>query len=321
MEYLKKGFKWFVKTTLTVVIVFVVLFIFTALFISKISYDHLGDKTVIKKDSYLVLSFPNGLRESPSDKFNLLSMNFKDLSKRQLTFYEVIRSINQATDDKKIKGIILELDSWGISSVHTKELSIALEKFKLAEKKIYAYSNGMNKSSYLAAIYADEIIMPPSSSSSLILTGYSVSIPYYKDLGNNLGINVNVIHIGDFKGAGENFARNTMSKNFRSSITDLLDARLELFVEDVSKNRKIDKNTFTSLLLNGDLAFIDPKEAVKFNLIDKTQSYDEFLSEKSIDKKQLVGINDYPPKDNYTFSDSKIAIVFAEGGIVMGNGG
>ena len=321
MEYLKKGFKWFVKTTLTVVIVFVVLFIFTALFISKISYDHLGDKTVIKKDSYLILSFPNGLRESPSDQFNLLSMNFKDLSKKQLTFYEVIQSINQATDDKKIKGIILELDSWGISSVHTKELSIALEKFKLAEKKIYAYSNGMNKSSYLAAIYADEIIMPQSSSSSLILTGYSVSIPYYKDLGNNLGINVNVIHIGDFKGAGENFARNTMSKNFRSSITDLLDARLELFVEDVSKNRKIDKNTFTSLLLNGDLAFIDPKEAVKFNLIDKTQSYDEFLSEKAIDKKQLVGINDYPPKDNYTFSDSKIAIVFAEGGIVMGNGG
>ncbi|MCK5761006.1 MAG: S49 family peptidase, partial [Candidatus Delongbacteria bacterium] len=319
MEFLKKGLKWLAKTTLTVIIVFIVLFIFIALFISKMSYDHLSDQKVVKNDSFLVLGFPNGLKESPNTKLNLLSMNLKDLNKKQLTFYEVIRSINQAKDDTKIKGIILALDAWGISSVHTKELSIALEKFKLAGKKIYAYSNGMNKSNYLAAIYADEIIMPPSNSSSLILTGYSVSIPYFKDMGSKLGIKVDVIHIGDFKGAYENFARNSMSKNHRKSITSLLDARLELFVDDVSKNRKIDKNTFTNLLLNGDLAFIDPNEALKLKLIDKTQSYDEFLSEKAIEKKKLVGINDYPPKDNYTFSDSKIAVVFAEGEIAMGS--
>ncbi|MCK4980037.1 MAG: S49 family peptidase, partial [Candidatus Delongbacteria bacterium] len=228
MEYLKKGFKWFVKTTLTVIIVFMVLFIFIALFVSKMSYDHLSDQKVVKNDSFLVLGFPNGLKESPNTQLNLLSMNFKDLSKRQLTFYEVIQSINQAKDDKKIKGIILELDAWGISSVHTKELSVALEKFKAVGKKIYAYSNGMNKFNYLAAIYADEIIMPSSNSSSLILTGYSVSIPYFKDMGSKLGIKVNVIHIGDFKGAYENLARNTMSSNYRESITNLLDARLEL---------------------------------------------------------------------------------------------
>ena len=321
MEYLKRGFKWFVKTTLTVVIVFVVFFIFTAIFVSKVSYDHLGDSKVIKKGSYLVLSFPSGLKESPSNEINLYSMNFKDLNKRQLTFYEVIRSINQAADDNKINGIILELDSWKISGVHTKELSLALEKFKSTGKKIFAYSNGMDKASYLAAIYADEIVMPSSNSSSLMLAGYSISIPYYKDLGSKLGINVNVIHIGDFKGSGENFARNTMSDNFRASITDLLDARLELFVDDVVAKRGIDKNTFTTQLLNGDLAFINPKEAVKFKLIDKTQSYDEFLSEKNITKKQLVQINDYPPKNNYTFSDSKIAVVFAEGSIAMGNSG
>ncbi|NOR46022.1 MAG: hypothetical protein GQ534_10605, partial [Candidatus Delongbacteria bacterium] len=179
MEYLKRGFKWLMKTTLTVIIVFVVFFIFAAIFISKISYDQLSDSKVIKNDSFLILSFPNGLKESATDQINLFSLkNLKDISKRQLTFYEVLQSINQASNDDKIKGIMLDLDSWDISSVHTKELSLAMEKFKLTGKKIYAYSNGMSKSNYLAAIYADEIVMPPSNSSSLLLSGYSISIPY-----------------------------------------------------------------------------------------------------------------------------------------------
>ncbi|MBN2789043.1 MAG: signal peptide peptidase SppA [Candidatus Delongbacteria bacterium] len=320
MESLKRLLKWFLKTTFTVVIVFSVMFVFILLFISKITYDQMNDNINIKKDSYVVLAFPNGLKESPSNEFNLYSMRFKDLNKRELTFYEVLRSIDQAADDSKISGIILDLDSWNISSVHTKELSVAMEKFKESGKKIFAYSNGMNKNSYLAAIYADEIVMPPSNSSNLMLSGYSISVPYYKDLGTKLGINVNVIHIGDFKGSGENFARNSMSDNFRESITDLLDARLELFIDDVTSKRNIDKNTFTTQLLNGDLAFINPNEAIQFKLIDKTQSYDDFLGDKSIRKKQLVQINDYPPKENYTFSDSKIAVVFAEGTIDMGNG-
>lgn len=279
----------------------------------------MNDTVDIKKESYLLLSFPNGLKESPTNEINLYSMSFKDLSKRQLTFYEVIESINQAAEDNKIKGIVLELDSWKISSVHTKELSIAMDNFKSKGKKILAYSNGIDKTSYLAAINADEISMPHSNSSSLMLSGYSISVPYYKDFGSKLGINVNVIHIGDYKGAGENFARNNMSENFRESITNLLDDRLELFINDVTAKRNIDKNIFTTQLLNGDLAFINPKEALKYKLIDKTQSYDEFLAENNITKKQLVQINDYPPKNNYTFSDSKIAIVFAEGTIAMGN--
>ena len=322
MEYLKRGFKWLIKTTLTVTIVFVVFFIFAAIFISKISYDQLNDGKVVKSDSFLILSFPNGLKEAATDQINLFSLNnLKDISKRQLTFYEVLQSINQASNDDKIKGIMLDLDSWGVSSVHTKEISLVMEKFKLTGKKIYAYSNGMSKSNYLAAIYADEIVMPPSSSSNLNLSGYSISIPYYKELGSKLGISVNVIHIGDFKGSGENFARATMSDNYRKSITDLLDARLELYIDDVSTNRGIEKKTLTSLLLSGDLAFITPKEALKLKLIDKTQSYSDFLSEKNITKKQLVQINDYPPKNNYTFSDSKIAVVFAEGEITMGTNG
>ena len=250
MKYLKRGFKWLIKTTLTVMIVFAVFFIFGAIFISKISYDHMSDKVDVKKNSYLVLSFPNGLKESSSEQINLNLVSLKDINKRQLTFYEVLKSVEQAANDIKISGIILGLDAWNISSVQTKEISLALKKFKESGKKVYAYSTGMNKSSYLAAIYADEIIMPPSSSSNLVLAGYSISIPYYKNLGDKLGIDVNVIHIGDFKGFGENYAKSKMSNNLRESYTNLLDARLELFVQDVASSRSIDKSKFLNRLVS-----------------------------------------------------------------------
>jgi protease-4 len=247
--------------------------------------------------------------------------NLRDLSKKQLTFYEVLKSIEQAGTDEKIKGIILDLDSWKVSSVQTKEISLALKKFKESGKKIFAYSYGITKGSYLAAIFADEIIMPPTNSSDLILSGYSISLPYYKDLGDKLGISVNVIHIGDFKGFGENYAKNKMSDNLRKSYTDLLDSRLDLFAQDVADNRKIDKNDFLNRLLNGEFAYINPNEALENKLIDKTQSYNDFLNDQGINEKQLLDINNYPPKEQYTFSDSKIAVVFAEGDITMGNNG
>jgi len=316
MDTIKSAVKWFFKTTFTVIIVFAVLFFFIAAFIAKITYENIRPDEILK-GSYLVLSFPEGLTESPSDQITLQGFRAGDLNKKALTLYNVLTDIDHAAGDSRIKGIFIDLDNWSISAEHTNEISSSLVKFKESGKPVTALGSGLDKNNYLAALAADEIIMDPSSSCTIILNGYSVSVPYFKDMGDKLGITVNAIHIGKYKGAGENFSRNSMSDQYKESIEKIMNDRLDLFSGSVSERRGIDRTVFTGRIDKGEMVFITPQQALELKLVDKLMSFDDVVKEKNLKTKQLVDVSDYViPEDNN--GNAHIALIFAEGNIVDG---
>lgn len=316
MDTIKSTVKWFFKTTFTVIIVFAVLFFFIAAFIAKITYENIRPDEILK-GSYLVLSFPEGLTESPSDQITLQGFRAGDINKKALTLYNVLTDIDHAAGDSRIKGIFIDLDNWSISAEHTNEISSSLVKFKESGKPVTALGSGLDKNNYLAALAADEIIMDPSSSCTIILNGYSVSVPYFKDMGDKLGITVNAIHIGKYKGAGENFSRNSMSDQYKESIEKIMNDRLDLFSGSVSERRGIDRTVFTGRIEKGEMVFITPQQALELKLVDKLISFDDVVKEKNLKTKQLVDVSDYViPEDNN--GNARIAVIFAEGNIVDG---
>jgi len=149
------------------------------------------------------------------------------------------------------------------------------------------------------------------------LNGYSASVPYFKDMGDKLGITVNAIHIGKYKGAGENFSRNSMSEQYKESIEKILNDRLDLFSVSVSERREIDRSVFTGRIDKGEMVFITPQQALELKLVDKLMSFDDVVKEKNLKTKQLVDIGDYViPEENNNVAH--IAVIFAEGNIVDG---
>jgi protease IV len=316
MELIKNAIKWFFKTTFTVIIVFAVLFFFLAAFIAKMSFDNMKPDE-IPKGSYIVLSFPSVLTESPSDQIDFREFRASDLNKKSLTLYDVLNNIEKATADSRIKGIFIDLDNWNISAEHTNEISASINEFKASGKSVTALGSGLDKSNYLAALAGDEIIIDPSNSCTILLNGFSASVPYFKDMGDKLGVTVSVIHIGKFKGAGENFSRNSMSDQYRESIDKILNDRFDLFTDAVSEHRNIEKAEVAGMIENGQMVFITPQQALEFKLVDRLMSYDEVIKEKDLKRKQLVDISDYDlPDENY--GKGSIAVVFAEGNIVDG---
>jgi len=317
MEIIKNAVKWFFKTTFTVIIVFAVLFFFIAAFIAKITYENIRPDEILK-GSYLVLSFPSGLTESPSEQITLQGFRAADINKKALTLFDVLSNIDHAYGDSRIKGIFIDMDNWGISPEHTNEISSALYKFKESGKPVAALGSGLDKNNYSAALAADEIIMDPSSSCTIILNGYSASVPYFKDMGDKLGITVNAIHIGKYKGAGENFSRNSMSDQYKESIEKILNDRLDLFSGSVSERRGIEKSVFAGRIDKGEMVFITPRQALELKLVDKLMSFDDVMKDKSLKTKQLVDVSDYiiPEENN---GAARIAVIFAEGNIVDGH--
>ena len=73
------------------------------------------------------------------------------------------------------------------------ELNKKFAELKKNKKKIYAYGTYLDNKNYPLATAADEIIMMPSASANVSLTGYNYTNLYYKKLLDNLGVNMEVV--------------------------------------------------------------------------------------------------------------------------------
>ena len=301
---LKEIYSFFLKLFLFFALLALLIIIVSVAVVSK------QKESINNNYSYIMLS-PTNLTD---DK---LQTNLLKNAKQNISFRDLTIGIETAAKDQKIKGIIIDLDRVLLTSSNIEELTPKLEAFKKANKKIYAYGSYIDNQNYSLALNADEIIMVPSSSASISITGYHYSNLYMKKLFDNLGINFEVIHIGDYKSYGENYNKETMSDGLKSELTRILDTRLNTFTKSISQNRKLDLQTINTKLLNGDLALQTPFSARDNGLIDKLEYFGQFLSRIGAKEEDVIDIYSYlsiktPLKEH---AKDKIAIIYAEGPI------
>ena len=301
---LKEIYSFFLKLFLFFALLALLIIIVSVAVVSK------QKESINNNYSYIMLS-PTNLTD---DK---LQTNLLKNAKQNISFRDLTIGIETAAKDQKIKGIIIDLDRVLLTSSNIEELTPKLEAFKKANKKIYAYGSYIDNQNYSLALNADEIIMVPSSSASISITGYHYSNLYMKKLFDNLGINFEVIHIGDYKSYGENYNKETMSDGLKSELTRILDTRLNTFTKSISQNRKLDLQTINTKLLNGDLALQTPFSSRDNGLIDKLEYFGQFLSRIGAKEEDVIDIYSYlsiktPLKEH---AKDKIAIIYAEGPI------
>ena len=301
---LKEIYSFFLKLFLFFALLALLIIIVSVAVVSK------QKESINNNYSYIMLS-PTNLTD---DK---LQTNLLKNAKQNISFRDLTIGIETAAKDQKIKGIIIDLDRVLLTSSNIEELTPKLEAFKKANKKIYAYGSSIDNQNYSLALHADEIIMVPSSSASISITGYHYSDLYMKKLFDTLGINFEVIHIGDFKSYGENYNKETMSDGLKSELTRILDTRLNTFTKSISQNRKLDLQTINTKLLNGDLALQTPFSARDNGLVDKLEYFGQFLSRIGAKEEDVIDIYSYlsiktPIKEH---AKDKIAIIYAEGPI------
>ncbi len=315
--------KWIFRTTFTTIfVIFLLIMLIVATGVIGAVGKMSEGKVKVKDNSYLTFSFPHGLKDfnNPNFQFEL------DLSEKSTTILDVLGSIEYAAFDPKIKGIILNLDQMPISGEHSSELTQAFENFKKSGKKIYAYANNLTLGQLYTAAAADEILMPPTTSSMVMIKGYFIEMPYIKELLDKIGVKMNVIHIGDYKSAYENLAREQMSPESRSDYRKIFDQLYSVIIDKISQARGLDKEDLAAKIFNGDLALINALDAQKLKIIDRTIFYSDFINEISSNNEfNEVSIKDYLKvyqtkllgKNLLEKNKDKIAVLFAEGNIVM----
>ena len=305
---LKEIYSFFLKLSLLIFVIFIIGISAIAIFSSK-------DKNEKMKKSYEYILF--NVSDVTEDK--IIGSNF--LSDEKLSYMDILNSLDDIKNNNQVKGVIIALDTINLSSAKIEELSKKFEELKANNKKIYAFGAYITNANYKLASIANEVVMVPSTSASLDLTGYHYSDLYYKGLFDKLGVNMEVVRIGNYKSYGENYTGNEMTPELRSELTRILENRYDKFVTDISKNRKIDKNVLNNDIVNGNDVNLTPFAARDKNFVDKLEHFSDFTKRLNIREDNVADIYDYYEK---RVEDGKIgnprngtiAVIYAEGSIL-----
>lgn len=296
----KEFFSFIIKLSLLLIIIGVIVG-------GIVKYSMKEEKSSIKSGSYVEID----LGKEYLEKIEGLP---KFLLDGDMNFYSLLKRLDGVAKDARIEGVLLKIDNCTLDRAQIEELGEKIDSLKVNGKKVIAYGMDINNKNYSLALHAEQIFMPATMSANVNIIGYYNELAYYKGLADKLGIKFNVIHVGDYKSYGENFVKKEMSKEYKENIVRLQDKIYNNFLENVASRRKIDKKLINERILAGDFVFSEPYQMEKYNLIDGLK-YEEDLKEM-IGRDKIIPISNY--QEIQKISKNKIAIIYAEGNIVLG---
>lgn len=281
----------------------------------------------VKDGSVLEITFDTPIRESSmDDEFSLFSS-----SEGSVYFRDLIRSIEAAAEDDKIKGISLRIQSFSGGSSQLTDIRNALADFKKSGKFIYAYSHNSSQGSYVLNSVADSLYQNPMG--MIMLQGLSAEIMFYKNFGDKYGIDFQVIRHGAYKSAVEPYLRDDLSPENREQMSLLLGDVWQNISTDMAQSRNITVEQFNEYA--DSLYAFNPSSALKYKLVDRIVAepeYDQALAnrlelkvkedevmEEVLDK-HTVKLEDYALALGSESGKDKIAVLYASGPITSGDG-
>jgi len=261
------------------------------------------------------------------EQTNNLDVNPFDLKNQKIWgLNAMVKTLEHAAEDDKIKGIYLNLDlvSAGLPTLTT--LRDALLKFKESGKFIIANSKYYSQSAYYLASAADKIYLSPAG--SIDLHGFAATIPFYKEMLDKIGVKMQVFYAGQYKSATEPFRRKNISDQNRYQTREFLFPAFEDFLRHIATSRNKPVAEIRALIDNLDIKTAD--DALQHGLVDEVGYADQAEAEmkskiglESDEKLHKTNFYDYvataKPKTDYSVKD-KIAVIYAEGAIIPGKG-
>jgi protease-4 len=282
-----------------------------------------SDKPVsVDENSILVLNtgalIPERGSSDPFSSFDPLEMSFKPAA----GINDILQNLDKASRDENIKGVLIENGPMINGHGKASEIRDALLKFRESGKFVISYTDYiLTQEAYYISTAAEKIWISPVA--MLEFKGISSDIMFYTGALEKIGVDVQVIRHGRFKGAVEPYMNKSLSPENRAQIERFTGGIWEAMLSDISESRGISVDRLNQAA--DSLLTYDTHKAVTMGLIDGKLYRDQLLEELETltgAKPELVSMTSYknvslPDKSEH---EGRIAVIYAEGSIVMGKG-
>jgi protease-4 len=283
-------------------------------------------EVTIAENSVLELKLDKQITErDPSNPFNELGLSFLGVSSSD-GLDQIKASIRKAKNDENVKGIFLNMRFVDAGMAKLEEIRDELIDFKESGKFVVSYGDMTNEKAYYLSSVADKIYLNPMG--TLEFNGISSEVFFFKGTLEKLDIKPTIFKVGEFKSAVEPFFLDKMSEankeQMNSFLNSINDYQLRKIAEARGKTYEELKNVSDNVLVR------EAEDAKKYGLVTDIGYYDEaidYMKEQAgieKDKKlQLVSLGKYKKAadtEKGSTSKNRIAVIYAEGDIVDGEG-
>jgi len=207
------------------------------------------------------------------------------LGPSQRNFRGKLLLLRQIAADPTVAAVRLKLKG-SPDYAHSLDLLDELRAVKAAGKHVLCYAETLSQKDLVFATLADTLMVPPAG--SVVLEGMQAEVMYMKDVLDKLHLRVEVLHVGNYKSAYEDLARNTMSDEQREVIGVLLDEFWNQVLDSIAENRGMPRAQLEPLLA---AVIVEPDQALAAGLIDAIgyeQDFDALVARKLGGKPELV---------------------------------
>jgi protease-4 len=187
--------------------------------------------------------------------------------------HRLVERIDRAAGDAKVKGVLLAVASPDLGRARLEELRAAIGRVRAAGKPVTAHLVGGAPAQFLVASACDSIMLAPAA--TLEITGVRAEMTFFKALLDRLGVEAEILQVGEFKGAGEPLTRTSMSPQLRAQYESFVGDLYEQLVERVAADRKLPVERVRELV---DTGVFTPEAAREAGLVDAVGYEDEALA-------------------------------------------
>lgn len=243
------------------------------------------------------------------------------LSRNQpVSYWNLLKQLNMVETMPRYKGVILDVSSLRTGLGTIEEIHAALKRLRAAGKQIIVYLKDGGMSEYYFASLADKIVLHPMG--SLNLKGFAYVIPHYKDLLDQVGVEVEFIKVGNYKTGLESYTRSESSPATVEQYASIQKDDFDRYLNNLKSTRNLTDTVIDKIFQK---TLFTASEAKAAGLIDAVAYIDEIpqlaadlihqpnASFEDISRTRFHN-NSWEPKD-------KIAVIYVSGNIVEGRSG
>ena len=316
--------------------------------------------TEVRQGSLLVVDLDRPLSDQPTrPEPRSFFDDAIDPGGSALPLRSALMGIREAATDDRISGILLRgnVASDGTKSGYAalRELRGALIEFAAKKKPVHAYLVNPDAATYYVASAATKVTLDPFG--SLLLPGLASEQVFLTGLFEKYGIGIQVSRVGRYKAAVEPFTRRDMSAENRQQVASYLGDLWSEVKRGIAQSRKVDTLALQQLVDAQGIML--PADAQAAKLVDRVAYFDVVLTDlqklagtanRSADSSKDSGkdqgensraarlaaaieqpslpqvtLDVYAPqavsKERLIGGSQAVAVVYAEGDIVDGEGG
>ncbi|MFD0892899.1 signal peptide peptidase SppA [Luteolibacter ambystomatis] len=177
---------------------------------------------------------------------------------RPLTTFDITRSLEKAAADPQVKAVVLDVAGSGLGLDQIQEVRRRLLAIRTAGKDVWIYSESLGNGTAILGSAANHFTLLPEADCEF--SGIHAESMYFKGLLDKVGVQADVIHIGDFKSFGENYYRTGPSEPAQQQEEKLIDSIYNTIVKDVAAGRKLPEAKVKELIDRGELTAAEAKQ-------------------------------------------------------------